>query len=38
MTIEAILFDADGVVVLPDRFAGYLERELGLTHLERYLK
>jgi putative hydrolase of the HAD superfamily len=30
--IQALLFDADGVVVLPNRFAEYLAREHGLTH------
>ena len=31
MKIKAVLFDADGVVVFPWRFARYLEREHGVT-------
>ena len=31
MKIEAVLFDADGVVVFPWRFARYLEREHAIT-------
>jgi putative hydrolase of the HAD superfamily len=30
-TISAVLFDADGVVVFPWRFARYLEQECGIT-------
>ena len=30
--IRAVLFDADGVVVHPNRFGEYLAREHGLTH------
>jgi putative hydrolase of the HAD superfamily len=30
-TIQALLFDADGVVIRPNRFAEYLAREHGLT-------
>ena len=33
MTIKAILFDADGVIILPNRFAVYLEHELHLTRI-----
>jgi putative hydrolase of the HAD superfamily len=29
--IEAVVFDADGVIIPPFRFAAYLEREHGLT-------
>jgi len=31
MPIEAILFDADGVVIFPWRFARYLEQQHGIT-------
>jgi putative hydrolase of the HAD superfamily len=31
MTIKAVLFDADGVVIFPWRFARYLDREHGIT-------
>ena len=31
MPIEAILFDADGVVIFPWRFAHYLEQQHGIT-------
>ncbi|HEX9028862.1 MAG TPA: HAD-IA family hydrolase, partial [Anaerolineales bacterium] len=31
LNIKAVLFDADGVVIFPWRFAGYLEREHGIT-------
>jgi putative hydrolase of the HAD superfamily len=31
MQIKAVVFDADGVVILPNRFAEYLEREHHLT-------
>lgn len=31
MTIKAVIFDADGVVVFPWRFARYLEQEHGIT-------
>ena len=31
MPIRSVLFDADGVVILPNRFSAYLERERGLT-------
>jgi putative hydrolase of the HAD superfamily len=31
MPIRAVVFDADGVVIPPFRFAAYLEREHGLT-------
>lgn len=31
MTIEAILFDADGVVIFPWRFARHLEQHYGIT-------
>jgi putative hydrolase of the HAD superfamily len=30
-TIRAVLFDADGVVILPNHFAEYLEQELHIT-------
>jgi putative hydrolase of the HAD superfamily len=30
MVIQAVLFDADGVMILPHRFAEYLEREFAL--------
>ena len=31
MEIRVVLFDADGVVILPNRFSAYLEREHGLA-------
>ncbi len=31
MSIEAVIFDADGVVIFPWRFARYLEEEQGIT-------
>ena len=31
MTIEALVLDADGVVIFPWRFAEYLAREHGIT-------
>src|SRR2546423_4438446 len=30
-TIKAVLFDADGVVIIPNPFVEFLERELGIT-------
>lgn len=31
MTIQAVLFDADGVIILPNHFADYLKQELDVT-------
>jgi putative hydrolase of the HAD superfamily len=31
MMIRAVLFDADGVIILPNHFADYLEQELSVT-------
>jgi putative hydrolase of the HAD superfamily len=31
LSIKAVVFDADGVIIPPFRFAAYLEREHGLT-------
>ncbi len=36
MPVKAVIFDADGVVLIPKRFSDYLEREYNITHVQTH--